>query len=108
MKLPRWQKGRQGTGYDKLCLFQSKTLLCDCYLISYPPNTSIPIHTDPVPSKRHYRINILLCGEDKFVGKCIWQSRRIKFFRPDITPHSVDEVSMRRLMLSFGLALPKR
>src|ERR1035438_10358800 len=102
MSWPRWQKGRQGTGYDKLCLFQSKLFQCDCYLIDYPKNTSIPTHTDPVPGKRHYRINILLWGEDKFVGDALFKSKHITFFRLDIMPHAVSEVSTRRIILSFG------
>ena len=101
----KWEDGRQGTGYRKLKLFSSNFLGCDCYLIDYPPNTHIPTHTDPVPNKKHYRLNILLRGEDKFQGETIFSTSRIKFFRPDIMPHSVEEVSRRRLIFSLGWAI---
>jgi hypothetical protein len=104
----RWQVGRQGTGYHKLNLFQwgsGQLWGADCWLIKYPANASIPTHTDPVPGKRHYRLNILLRGEDKFKGETIFATKRIKFFRPDITPHSVEEVSKPRLILSIGWAI---
>ena len=96
----KWERGRQGTGYDKLNLFQSGS--ADCWLIKYPPYTHIPTHTDPVPGRKHYRLNILLRGEDKFKGETIFATKRIKFFRPDIMPHSVEEVSEPRLILSIG------
>lgn len=99
----RWEKGRQGTGYMILKLFQGKSF--DCYLIDYPADTHIPTHTDPLPGKKHYRINILLKGEDKFKGETIFATKRIKFFRPDISPHSVERVSKPRLILSFGWAM---
>lgn len=105
MSWPRWQSGRQGTGYRKLCLFKygyKPGFACDCWIIDYPAGTSIPTHTDPVPGKRHYRINILLWGEDKFVGDALFKSKHITFFRPDIMPHAVSEVSTRRIILSFG------
>jgi hypothetical protein len=96
----KWIEGRQGTGYRKLLLGEGKWW--DCYLIDYPPNTHIPTHTDPVKGKRHYRLNILLRGEDNFRGNTIFSTKRIKLFRPDISPHSVEEVSQRRLIFSLG------
>lgn len=96
----KWQPGRQGTGYSKLLLWQSKS--SDCYLIDYPPHTHIPTHIDPVPGKKHFRLNILLWGQDNFRGKTVFSSKRIKLFRPDISPHSVEEVSRRRLIFSIG------
>jgi hypothetical protein len=100
-----WQEGRQGTGYRKLTLWQSALLSCDGYLIKYPSHSHIPTHTDPVPNKKHYRLNILLKGEDKFKGDTIFSTKRIKFFRPDIMPHSVEEVAVPRLILSIGWAI---
>jgi hypothetical protein len=105
MKLFHWEEGRQGTGYKKLALWQSSKLSCDGYLIDYPPHASIPTHTDPVKNKKHYRLNILLKGEDKFNGQTIFSTKRIKLFRPDIMPHSVEEVSVRRIILSIGWAV---
>jgi len=101
-----WEAGRQGTGYRKLVLFRGrKWLPFDCYLIDYPVGSSIPTHTDPVEGKRHFRLNILLRGEDKFNGDAIFKSRRVVFFRPDIMPHSVEQVSSRRLIFSIGWAV---
>lgn len=99
----KWVEGRQGTGYKKLLLAEGKSW--DCYLIDYPPHTHIPTHTDPVPGKKHFRLNILLRGEDNFRGNTIFATKRIKLFRPDISPHSVEEVSTRRLIFSLGWVL---
>ena len=96
----KWELGRQGTGYRKLKLLTGKSF--DCYLIDYPPGTHIPIHVDPVPGFCHFRINLLLLGEDKFIGETILSFGKVKFFRPDIMPHSVEEVSTRRIVLSIG------
>lgn len=100
-----WRPGRQGSGYSKLLLWESKHLSCDAYLLKYPPNTGVPTHTDVVAGKQHYRINILICGEDNFKGETIFSSKRIKFFRPDISPHSVEKVSRARIILSIGWTL---
>lgn len=102
MKL-KWVDGRQGTGYRKLLLWQGRT--SDCYLIDYPPYTHISTHTDPVLDKRHFRLNILLWGQDNFRGETLFSTKRIKLFRPDISPHSVEEVSRRRIIFSVGWAL---
>ena len=99
----KWQAGRQGTGYRKLELFLYHNW--DMYLIYYPPNTCIPTHTDKVLGKQHYRLNILLWGEDKFKGETLFATKRIKLFRPDIMPHSVEKVSSKRLVFSIGWVL---
>jgi len=96
----KWISGRQGTGYRKLLLWQGNRW--DCYLVDYPPHTHIPTHTDPVLGKKHYRLNILLWGEDAFRGTTLFASKHLKLFHPDISPHSVEEVSRRRLILSIG------
>lgn len=98
----RWEQGRQGTGYSKFIFWKFDTF--DCYLLKYAAENYIPPHTDPVPNHRHYRINILLWGEDTFRGETIFSTRRIKFFRPDISIHSVERVSSSRLVFSIGWA----
>jgi hypothetical protein len=57
----RWQRGRQGTGYDKLLLLANPFFVpFDLYLLRFPDGTEIPPHQDPVTGKRHYRLNIIL------------------------------------------------
>ena len=96
----KWVQGRQGTGYRKLPLLHGKSW--DSYLIDYPSQAHVPMHTDPVPGKQHFRLNILLWGEDNFQGQTIFSTKRIKLFRPDIVPHSVEKVSRRRIVFSVG------
>jgi hypothetical protein len=100
----KWQPGRKGTGYRKLVFWQNERLACDCYLIDYPPTTYVSTHTDPVPGKKHYRLNILLWGQDNFHGQTLFATKHIKLFRPDISPHSVEPVSKRRIIFSIGWA----
>lgn len=95
-----WELGRQGTGYFKKLLLQGPWF--DLWLLKYPVGTQIPVHTDPVPGKRHYRLNIVLKGEQAFKGNAIFRWGPVVLFRPDITPHYVSEVSRERLVLSFG------
>jgi len=98
-----WERGRQGTGYWKLRLAQGR--FWDLYLIDYPPGTEIPVHTDPVPGRSHWRANLRLFGEDRFEGTAVFRLGPLIVFRPDITPHSVARVSRRRMLLSFGIAV---
>ena len=57
----RWQKGRQGTGYDKMLLLTARwPLPFDSYLIRYPESSEIPPHSDPVQTGKHYRLNLVL------------------------------------------------
>lgn len=99
----KWQPGRQGTGYRKLPIFQIS--FADMYLIHYPVGAYVPTHTDVVEGKKHYRLNIILWGEDNFQGQTLFSTKRIKFFRPDLTPHNVDKVTKNRLVLSLGWAI---
>ena len=105
-KLP-WVAGRQGSGYNKLCLFQSKWLMCDCYLLYYPQGSRIGVHTDEVESGRHYRLNIML-KKAKKSGEFIcpdatFRFWRITLFRPDIQEHMVHTIREGyRVMLSIG------
>ena len=106
MKLPRWQQGRQGTGYRKLLLATGRRW--DLYLIDYPPGSSVPVHADPVAGHRHWRANIVLMGDvHAFAGTSVFRVGRLIVFRPDIMPHAVAQVSRRRVVLSFGVAFRK-
>lgn len=104
----RWRRGRQGTGYDKLLLAALPwPLPLDCYLIRYPVGSSIPLHVDPAGERRHFRLNIVLKASPKGGEfRCndpLFESRRVKLFRPDISPHEVSEVEVApRYVLSIG------
>lgn len=107
----RWQRGRQGTGYDKMLLLTARwPLPFDSYLIRYPEGSAIPPHTDPVREGRHYRLNIILksprAGGEFICANPIHASRRIKLFRPDACEHSVTRVEGgNRYVLSIGWVL---
>ena len=106
-----WEPGRQGTGYEKLKLFNrwkfSSRFKWDLYLIRYPVGSGIPRHMDSVPKHRHYRLNIYLWnakvgGTPEHDG-AIFSNRFFTFFRPDLCVHSVSPVVMgTRYVLSFG------
>lgn len=102
-KIFKFTEGRQHGGYFKSKLFEHK--FYDMYLIHYPAKSFISTHIDPVKNKKHYRLNIIIQGEDNFIGNTIYSSNRIKFFRPDINPHSVKPVNKDRLILSFGYVI---
>ncbi len=81
----RWQAGRQGTGYE----------------------TS---HVDPVPGKRHYRLNVTLVrpeGGGQFMGGApIFSFGHLVLFRPDLHEHSMTRIYAGHcIMLSIGVAL---
>ncbi len=107
----RWERGRQGTGYDKLLVIANPILVpFDCYLLRYPIGTYIPPHRDPVAGGQHYRLNIVLkrspVGGDFICDKPIIQSRRLNLFRSDIATHSVTLVEGgARYVLSLGWVL---
>lgn len=106
-----WEPGRQGTGYEKLKLFNRWKFFSrfkwDLYLLRYPVGSAIPRHRDPVPDHRHYRLNIYLWnaaagGAPEHDGAFI-TNRFFTFFRPDLYTHSVAEVTQgTRYVLSFG------
>ena len=104
----RWQRGRQGTGYDKMLLLTGRwPLPFDSYLIRYPEGAAIPPHTDPVQAGRHYRLNVVLKaspqGGEFVCAKPIFQSARVNLFRPDVCEHSVTRVvGGSRYVLSLG------
>lgn len=103
-----WQRGRQGTGYDKMLLVTGTWPTgFDCYLIRYPEGSAIPPHTDPVTAKKHYRLNIVIWksprGGDFICKNPILDLPRIKLFRPDVSEHSVTTVEGGpRYVLSVG------
>ena len=93
----RWQRGRQGSGYDKMLLLTGRwPLPFDSYLIRYPEGSAIPPHTDPVRDGRHYRLNVVLKrsprGGEFVCATPIFETDRIKLFRPNACEHSVTRV----------------
>jgi hypothetical protein len=104
----RWQKGRQGTGYDKMLLLTARwPLPFDSYLIRYPEGSEIPPHTDPVKAGKHYRLNVILkspkSGGEFTCANPIFATKRIKLFRPDVCEHSVTRVvGGSRYVFSLG------
>jgi hypothetical protein len=104
----RWQRGRQGSGYDKLLLGGLPwPLPCDCYLLRFPTGSSVPPHTDRVKQGRHYRLNIILRpakrGGEFVCARPIHVSGRLKLFRPDVEEHSVTTIAEgTRWVLSIG------
>jgi hypothetical protein len=110
----RWQRGRQGSGYDKMLVLTARwPLAFDSDLIRYPEGSEIPPHTDPVAAGRHYRLNIILRspqrGGEFICAAPIFATRRIKLFRPDACEHSVTSVEGgSRYVLSIGWVLASR
>ncbi|MCA9719211.1 MAG: 2OG-Fe(II) oxygenase [Myxococcales bacterium] len=106
---PRWQPGRQGTGYWKLRLLALRRL--DLYLLRFPPGSRVPAHRDAVPEGRHLRLNLVLVparrgGEFRCPAALI-DRPRIKLFRSDLHAHEVTPVEEgTRWVLSCGLLLP--
>ena len=104
----KWQKGRQGTGYDKILLAQNdKIIPFDCYLLRFPEGVSIPPHKDKVQRGKHYRLNMILkkskSGGEFLAEKSIINLPRIKLFRPDLYTHEVTTVKGgSRWVLSVG------
>lgn len=106
----RWVPGRQGTGYAKMLLATSSWPIgFDLYLLRYEKGQGITRHTDPVPGKRHYRINVELIRGKGGQFHCEGQYRKwgpMIFFRSDINPHWVDPVEEgRRIVVSLGWVL---
>ena len=74
--LPKWEPGRQGTGYFKMKLFEFSPEIIikirsfiftffaiDCYLLKYPKNSYVEPHLDKVNTnhyREHHRLNIVL------------------------------------------------
>lgn len=104
----RWIEGRQGTGYRKWTLLALPR--SDIHILRYDKGHYIPPHVDKVPSGlRHYRMNILLYGEDTFkCSEVIFKKGPVVLFRPDLHEHSVSPVSRLRIVLSLGFALKEK
>lgn len=107
----RWKGGRQNSGYEKMLLATSPfPVPFDLYLLRYKEGSYIPPHRDAVKEKRHFRLNIVLKQAKRGgVFKCkdpIFETKRIKLFRPDKSEHSLTEVTKgSRLLLSLGWVL---
>ena len=110
----RWDRGRQGTGYDKLLLLENHVLLpFDGYLLRYPAGSSVPPHRDRVQGGRHFRLNIVLKrspGGGEFVcERPLYRSARVNLFRSDLSEHAVTRVEGgSRYVLSIGWVLRSR
>lgn len=101
-------EGRQNTGYQKLCLINF--WFFDMYLLKYPTGSSIPKHTDPVPGKRHWRLNYELRkarrGGNFNCSGNYFRLGRLYVFRSDILQHEVSTIQEgSRLVLSIGVAI---
>jgi hypothetical protein len=101
----KWKNGRQGTGY--ILRYIATGSNWDLLLIKYPVGSYIAKHQDRFPGKRHFRLNILLWGEQTFRahGPVIFQLGPIVLFRSDDTVHEVLPSKRLRLVLSFGIVL---
>lgn len=103
----RVQTGRQGTGYFKRALFESKTF--DAWILTFPKGSRVPPHRDPINGRAHFRLNIVfqeaeeggtfICADPIFMG------RRFAFFRSDKSVHCVSRVVKgERKVISIGFA----
>lgn len=107
-KLYRWEKGRQKTGYDKMLLGGFLwPIPVDVYLLKFSEGQEIPPHTDAVNNGKHFRLNLVLkSAKQGGEFKCeapIFETNRIKLFRPDKSEHSVTQVVKgQRYLLSIG------
>lgn len=107
----QWQRGRQQSGYDKMLLAGATwPFRFDLYFLKFPTDSEIAPHKDQVKSGRHFRLNIVI--KEALVGgqfNCkapIYETRRIKLFRPDISEHSVTCIEQgNRYVFSIGWIL---
>lgn len=106
----KWEKGRQGTGYFKLKLFESKVFKFDVYLLKFPVGCEVPWHLDPtIPGYAHYRrnftLNPQLDGGEVLVMDNIghYHYPGSNKFRPDVQKHKMTKVMFKPMyMLSIG------
>jgi hypothetical protein len=107
----KWEKGRLGTGYEKLCLFKSEKFKFDIYFLKFPKNSVVDLHFDKVKNYKHYRLNITLFKAKLggiYNGNSIFKLGRINLFRPDEMEHSISKViEGNRYVLSFGWLVKK-
>jgi len=96
------------SGYDKmLLLYGPWPLPFDIYILRFPEGSAIKPHTDQVSDNQHYRLNIVIRQADEGgefqCAKPIFETARIKYFRPDVSEHSVSKVVRgSRYVLSVG------
>ena len=108
----RWRRGRQMSGYEKMLLVANPLMIpFDCYLLRFRKGAAIAKHTDPVDGRRHYRLNIVVKEASKgghfICANPLFETKRIKLFRPDVSPHAVTRVGEgTRYVLSIGWVLP--
>jgi hypothetical protein len=79
----------------------------DMYLLKFPEGSEIAPHVDKVSNGRHFRLNIVLNhaveGGEFACDSPMFETNRIKLFRPDICQHSVTRVEQgSRYLLSIG------
>ena len=105
----RWRDGRQNSGYEKMLLLTAIwPLPFDLYIIRYKEGSVIRPHRDEVESGKHYRLNVIIkSAKAGGIFNCqstIYESKRVKLFRPDIHEHSVSKIETgSRYVLSLGL-----
>lgn len=105
----KWTQGRQGDGYAKMLLAQSRRFKWDCYLLRFEPLSYVPEHTDPAPPGfTHWRWNFVLKGEGDFIywpkdmtRSFIDSTRHIRFPASEIR-HAYNNGPARTYMLSIG------
>ena len=103
----KWKEGRQGTGYYKMKLFESKLLKFDVYILKMEENANIfppphiPDHYDKVEGYKHHRLNVILKrpihgGRFRIQKKGLYwyefvegHKKRMHYFRPDLEKHGV-------------------
>lgn len=106
----KWKQGRRATGYLKCHLFSgSWPTFFDCWLLKFPVESFVDMHTDQYSGGKHYRMNITLTTsfqEMVLHGEYIYNSKYIKIFRPDLYKHGLPKVFNRAIyMLSIGWVL---
>ena len=107
-KFFRFEKGRQLSGYDKMLICTARwPIKFDMYILRFPEGSEIAAHTDKVARGKHFRLNIVLkkarSGGEFICSAPLYESSRIKLFRPDICEHQVTRVtSGSRYLLSIG------
>lgn len=79
----------------------------DVYILIFREGQEIPPHVDKVDRGEHYRLNIVLKASEsggEFICRSpIFENRRIKYFRSDISEHAVSRVLKgSRYVLSIG------
>jgi hypothetical protein len=110
----RFTRGRQESGYEKMLLMTAPwPIPFDMYILRFRVGDHIPPHTDPVTNRRHYRLNIVVRkaseGGEFLCEDAIFETERIKFFRPDRSRHAVSQIVRgSRWVLSVGFVLRQR